>query len=157
MTSTLRKRDLRPCCAKEVFCAAKTRRKNDARGTRHWGLKRTVCRRGHRNYFQNLVPLLVTPTDRLSSCVRGVALVCKRERTWLAIAGVRRLLPFRSNETDKPRHELRSRFPRRVEILRAISDTRYRPLSWRRVACSCSSPFIDARAFCSPTQVSRWF
>jgi hypothetical protein len=92
------------------------------------GLKRTVYRRGHPNYFQNLVPLLVTPTDRLSSCVRGAALVCKRERTWLAIAGVRRLLPFRSNETDKPRHELRSRFPRRVAILRAISDTRYRPL-----------------------------
>src|SRR6266849_2506607 len=32
MTSTLRKRDLRPCCAEEVFCAAKTQ----ARDGRRW-------------------------------------------------------------------------------------------------------------------------
>ncbi len=67
-------------------------------------------------------------TDMVSSCVRGFATPYKLERTSLAIAGVRRLLLFHSNETDKPRHVARSRFPGRTMILQAIFDTRCRSM-----------------------------
>src|SRR5260370_13005631 len=87
-----------------------------------------IVRVGVPKYFQTHAPQFLTPTDIGSSCARGSAIVCKRERTSLAIEGVRRLLPFRSNETDNSRHDVRSRFPRRSDILRVIFDTRYRPL-----------------------------
>src|SRR5258708_11905671 len=46
-------------------------------------------RRGCPNYFQNHVLPFLTPVDRVSSCVRGSATLCKLEHTLLAIAGVR--------------------------------------------------------------------
>jgi hypothetical protein len=54
---------------------------------------RDCCQRGHPNYFRNRVPQFLPPTDRASSCARGSAIPCRPERTSLAIAGVRRLLP----------------------------------------------------------------
>jgi hypothetical protein len=114
-------------------------------------------RRGRSNCFQNHVLPFLIPVDRVHSCVRVPATLCKLDRTSLAIAGVRLLLLFRRNETDKTRRGARSKFPRRPEILRAIFNTRYRPLYRRRVACSRSSPFSDAHALCAPTNVSREF
>src|ERR1700687_4501565 len=68
--------------------------------TRRAPLKRTVgCQRGRPNYFQCHIPQFLTPTDIGGSCARGSAIPCKLERTLLAIAGVRRLFPSRSNVT----------------------------------------------------------
>src|SRR6266446_8754114 len=93
-------------------------------------------RRGRPNYFQDHVLQLLTPADRLSSCVRGSATPCKLEHISLAIAGVRRLLHFRGNETDKTPHGARSKFPRPFDILRAAFDVLCKLLSRRRIVCS---------------------
>src|SRR5260370_22929541 len=118
----------------------------------------SVQQKSRASYSQNRVLQFLTPTYKVSSCVRGFATPCKLERTSLAIAAVRRPLPFRSNETDKTRRGVLSRFPRPFDTLRIAFAVLYKPLSRPRVVCSFSSPFTtDGRAFCSPTQVSREF
>src|SRR5260370_13699261 len=92
------------------------------------------------NDFRNLVPLSLTPTDRVSSCVCGAAIPCRLERTSLAIVEVRRRLPFPSSETGKPRHGARSRFPRPFDTLRVAFDVLCKPLSRRRIGCSFLLP-----------------
>jgi len=42
--------------------------------------------------------LFVTPPDRVSSCIRGFATLCKPVHTSPAIAGVRRLVSFEKTE-----------------------------------------------------------
>src|SRR5713226_5236386 len=105
--------------------------------TRSSPIKLTVCRRSsHPNYFQNHVPLLLTPTDRAGSCVHVFAILCRPGRTSLAIARVRRLLPCRSDKTYRTPCDDRSNYPEPVHILRAAFGVPNKPQSRRRVDCS---------------------
>jgi len=70
-------------------------------------------------------------------------------RISLAIEGLRQLLPLRPKKTDKSPRDVRPGFPWRLEILRAIVDTRCIPLCWRLSARSCAFPPLALSCPCS--------
>ena len=68
--------------------------------------------------------------------MRGSATPCKLARTSLAIAAVRRPLPFCSNEPEKTRRGVPSRFPGPFDIHRITFAVLHKPPSRRRIVCS---------------------
>jgi len=112
------------------------------------------CQRRHPNYFRNHAPQVLPPTDRMSSCARGSATRCKPECISPAIAGVRCLHPFQPIVTQQSRHDAHSTSSRLSRILPIAFGICYKSLFWQIVACSCSSPFVDVRAFQSPPEIA---
>src|SRR6266550_4816983 len=97
------------------------------------------------------------PVDRVSSCVRGSAKREKLEQSWLRIAGVRRLLLFGRNETDKTRRAAGSRCPRSFDTLRVAVDVLYSQRARWRIDCSSLFSLHCCRCTLFAKTVSREF
>src|SRR5258708_12648510 len=105
----------------------------------------SVRQKSRASYSHNRVLQFLTRTYKVSSCVHGFATPCKLERTSLAIAAVRPPLPFRSNETDKTRRGVLSKFLRPFDIPWIAFAVLYKPLSRPRVVSSFLFPLPHSR------------